>query len=152
MYNTILLNCSVWDFLCPWHWFLIDFNVIQNCIQKFVLHLIKTSHTEKPKTKNTKYLETYKYVDPKKMIDLLMKVRWFTQFKKLHKNLTCRRLLEILLWSVGFYSGILLNFHWCLKLCKVGLCGHLGIPLDKMQYFELVSDSAMANDNICPNG
>ena len=24
-------------FLCPWHWLLIDFNVIRNCIQKFVL-------------------------------------------------------------------------------------------------------------------
>ena len=53
------------------------------------------------------------------------------KFSGLHKNLTCRKLLEILLRSVGFYSGIVLNFHWCLKLCKVGLCGHLGIPLDK---------------------
>ena len=30
-------NCTQRDFLCPWHWFLIEFNVIWNCLQKFVL-------------------------------------------------------------------------------------------------------------------
>ena len=38
LYISILLtglefNCTVRDFLCPWLWFLIDFNVIQNCIK-----------------------------------------------------------------------------------------------------------------------
>ena len=42
VYNSILLtglefHCIVWDFVCPWHWLLIDFNVIWNCVQKFVL-------------------------------------------------------------------------------------------------------------------
>ena len=29
-------NSTVRDFLCLWHWLLTDFNIIQNCIQKFV--------------------------------------------------------------------------------------------------------------------
>ena len=34
VYNSILLTaCMVRDVLCPWH-----SSVIQNCIQKFVLH------------------------------------------------------------------------------------------------------------------
>ena len=42
LYNSILLTslefkCTARDFLCPWHWLLIDFSVIRNCIQKFVL-------------------------------------------------------------------------------------------------------------------
>ena len=41
-YNSVLLtslefNCTVRDYLCPWHWLRIDFSVIRNCIQKFVL-------------------------------------------------------------------------------------------------------------------
>ena len=40
--NSFLLtglkfDCTVRDFLSPWYWILIDFNVIPNCIQKFVL-------------------------------------------------------------------------------------------------------------------
>ena len=43
VYNSILLtgfkcNCTVKDFLCTWHWLLINFHVIQNCMQKFVMH------------------------------------------------------------------------------------------------------------------
>ena len=39
-YNSVLLtglefNYTVRDYLCPCHWFLIDFNVIRNCIQKY---------------------------------------------------------------------------------------------------------------------
>ena len=30
-------NFTVRDFVCPWHWLLIDFTVIRNCAQKFVL-------------------------------------------------------------------------------------------------------------------
>ena len=30
-------NFMVRDFLWPWHWFHIDFNVVQKCVQKFVL-------------------------------------------------------------------------------------------------------------------
>ena len=30
-------NCMVRDFLCPWHWLLIAFNIMRNCTQKFVL-------------------------------------------------------------------------------------------------------------------
>ena len=44
--NPILLtglkfNCTVMDFLCPWHWFLIDFNVIGNYTQKLILYVRK---------------------------------------------------------------------------------------------------------------
>ena len=42
VHNSFLLtgqkfNCMVRDSLCPWQWLLIDFNVIPNCVQKFVL-------------------------------------------------------------------------------------------------------------------
>ena len=42
VYNFILLSgvefdCTVKDFPCPWHWFLIHSNAIPNCIHKFVL-------------------------------------------------------------------------------------------------------------------
>ena len=42
VYNSILLtglefNYMVYDFLCPSHWLLIDFCIVQNCVQKFVL-------------------------------------------------------------------------------------------------------------------
>ena len=33
--NGLEFNCTARDFLCPSHWLRIDFNVIQNCLQKF---------------------------------------------------------------------------------------------------------------------
>ena len=44
-YNSILptgleFNCTVMDFLCPWDWLLIDFNIIRDCIRKFVLYYV----------------------------------------------------------------------------------------------------------------
>ena len=46
--NSILLtglefNWMVMDFLCPWHWFLIDFNVIRNCTQRSLYCLLTRS-------------------------------------------------------------------------------------------------------------
>ena len=46
VHNSILLtgfklNYTVHDFLCPLHCFLIDFNAIRNCIQKFALVICK---------------------------------------------------------------------------------------------------------------
>ena len=48
VHNSILIigpefNCTVMDFICPWHWLLIDFNVIQHCIHKFV-HVLLALH------------------------------------------------------------------------------------------------------------
>ena len=45
VYNSILpigleFNCMVRHFLCPWHWLLIDFNIIRDCIRKFVLYYV----------------------------------------------------------------------------------------------------------------
>ena len=39
-FKILLFNSMAKDFLCPLHWFLIDFNVIQNRVQKFVLNPI----------------------------------------------------------------------------------------------------------------
>ena len=34
--NGLEFNCTVRDFLCPQHWFLIEFNIIRNCTQTFL--------------------------------------------------------------------------------------------------------------------
>ena len=34
--TNLEINCCVGDFLCPQHWFPIDFNVNQNCTQTFM--------------------------------------------------------------------------------------------------------------------
>ena len=43
--NSILLTGLdlagwLWIFLCPWHWFLLDFNVIRNCTQRSLYCLL----------------------------------------------------------------------------------------------------------------
>ena len=49
VFNSILntglkFSCMLRDFLCPWHWLLIDFNIIRNCIQKFVLRYVTVNY------------------------------------------------------------------------------------------------------------
>ena len=74
--NSILLKVT--DFLCPWHWLLADFNIIRNCIQKFVLCHVLSKEIQR----------LFSYVDRKLMWIILCKffsavessffsVRWF---------------------------------------------------------------------------
>ena len=67
VYNSILLtglefNCTVRDFLCPLHWPLIDFDVIRNCVQKFVLIGYKLNSYWLINTVRSEFLDTLKTV------------------------------------------------------------------------------------------
>ena len=55
IYNCVLLtdlefNCMESDFLCLWYMLPIGFNVIRNCIQKFVLWEISISNNHHKKS------------------------------------------------------------------------------------------------------
>ena len=117
VYNSFLLNglefdFTVRDFLCPWHWFLINFNVIRNCIQKFVLVRLFS----KCRYSNKFWYQSYNYI-PKWKCKNVYRTIEISQRTRICKANCCLK----------FH-----NVHFKLQIANFGIKQH-AIPLQLKQ-------------------